>query len=280
MSEFEKNFAKTNGIKLHYYRTGGDKPPIILSHGVTDNGLCWTPVTRILEKDFDVIMPDARGHGLSDAIGPHTMDNLAKDLIGLIEVLNLDKVILMGHSMGAQTSAQTAAMRPDLVSKLILEDPPGGSMPFVRFLPNFLLKRLVVFMFKRMLLKPLKGKSPEEMKAICKKDNPKWSDDEIQPWVTSKIQLFQNNPEQMFDSFMSSASEDSNFQLELIEGIQCPVLLIISEKGLTKKETAQRLTKEVWHSSRYVEIKNAGHNIRRENFEDFMQVVKSNLSSQ
>ncbi|MHA1979268.1 MAG: alpha/beta fold hydrolase [Candidatus Hodarchaeales archaeon] len=277
MSEWKTNYLNINGIKLHYYQTGGDKPSIILSHGITDNGLCWTPIVRLLEKNFDVIMVDARGHGLSEAVGPYTMDNLAKDLIGLIEALSLDKPILMGHSMGAQTSAQASAMRPDLVSKLILEDPPGSSLPFLRFLPNFILKRLVKVMFKRMLLNPLKGKSAEEMQAICRKDNPKWADEEIQPWVTSKIQLFQNNPEQMFDSFMKSASADSNFQLEMIQDIQCPVLLIIAEKGLTKKKTAQKLTEEVWKNSQYVEIQNAGHNIRRENLEDFMEAVNTFL---
>jgi pimeloyl-ACP methyl ester carboxylesterase len=56
-----------NGMKIHYHRTGGDKPALVLSHGSTGNGLFWTRVARALESDYDVIMYDQRGHGLSDA---------------------------------------------------------------------------------------------------------------------------------------------------------------------------------------------------------------------
>ena len=57
-----------NGIRLHYYRTGdGTKPAVVLCHGFSDSGLCWTPVARQLEADYDVIMLDARGHGLSES---------------------------------------------------------------------------------------------------------------------------------------------------------------------------------------------------------------------
>ena len=57
-----------NGITLQYYRTGdGTLPPLVLSHGFTDNGLFWTDLAHALEKDYDVIMYDLRGHGFSDA---------------------------------------------------------------------------------------------------------------------------------------------------------------------------------------------------------------------
>jgi len=59
-----------NGIHQHYYRTGGDKPSLILLHGFSENGLCWSRVAKALEQDNDVIMVDARGHGLSS--GPET----------------------------------------------------------------------------------------------------------------------------------------------------------------------------------------------------------------
>ncbi len=47
-----------NGIGIHYHRTGGDKPALVLSHGSTDNGLFWTRAARSLERDYDVIMYD------------------------------------------------------------------------------------------------------------------------------------------------------------------------------------------------------------------------------
>ena len=40
--------------KLHYYRTGGNKPPLILLHGITDSGLCWTRFAESLENEFDI----------------------------------------------------------------------------------------------------------------------------------------------------------------------------------------------------------------------------------
>ena len=58
-----------NGIRLHYTRTGGAKPPLVLAHGVTDDGLCWSRLAEALAPSFDVVMVDARGHGRSQA--PH-----------------------------------------------------------------------------------------------------------------------------------------------------------------------------------------------------------------
>ncbi|MCA6319719.1 alpha/beta fold hydrolase, partial [Phenylobacterium sp.] len=59
-----------SGGQLAYHRTGGDGPPLVLSHGLTDNGLCWTRLAEALAPDFDIIMLDARGHGASSRVGP------------------------------------------------------------------------------------------------------------------------------------------------------------------------------------------------------------------
>ena len=70
MLEYTEHDINTGGVKTHYYRTGGDKSPFILLHGATDNGLCWTRVAEMLSARYDVIMPDALGHGLSDRLDP------------------------------------------------------------------------------------------------------------------------------------------------------------------------------------------------------------------
>ena len=88
--------CEANGINVHYLRTGGDKPPIVLLHGLMLNGACWTPLARALAEDYDVVMPDARGHGYSDAPDHgYSYNELATDVIGFIDVLRLAPPVLL-----------------------------------------------------------------------------------------------------------------------------------------------------------------------------------------
>src|SRR5512146_851207 len=116
MSSWQSGFIHANGIRLHYTRTGGAKPQLVLAHGFSDDGLCWTSVAQNLEADYDIVMLDARGHGLSDApewgYGPLDQSD---DVAGAIAELNLSHPIVLGHSMGAMTTLVLAGRHPDLI---------------------------------------------------------------------------------------------------------------------------------------------------------------------
>ncbi len=124
MTGWSTGSCEANGINNHYTRTGGSKPPLLLLHGLTANGTCWTPFAHILEGDYDVIMPDARGHGKS-SVSDHgyRYEDLANDVVGLIAALRLAPPILIGHSMGGMTAAVVASHNPKLLRCLILADP-------------------------------------------------------------------------------------------------------------------------------------------------------------
>lgn len=124
MAGWTTGTCEANGIAIHYLRTGGDKPPIILLHGLMLSGACWTPLARALEKDYDVVMPDARGHGNSSAPNHgYLYDNLAADVMGLIKTLKLNAPVLLGHSMGGMTAALAASQYPKRLRGVILADP-------------------------------------------------------------------------------------------------------------------------------------------------------------
>jgi N-formylmaleamate deformylase len=130
MLEYTEHDINTGGVKTHYYRTGGDKSPFILLHGATDNGLCWTRVAEMLSARYDVIMPDALGHGLSDRLDPaFTSQQYTEQVAGLVRELNISQPIIMGHSMGAGTAVNLAIEYPDIPRAIILEDPPWGVLP-------------------------------------------------------------------------------------------------------------------------------------------------------
>jgi pimeloyl-ACP methyl ester carboxylesterase len=81
-------------------------------------------VARALEGEFDVVMPDARGHG--DSSAPHRgyrYEDHASDVEGLIRGLTLARPVLLGHSMGGMTAAVVASRDARILRGLILVDP-------------------------------------------------------------------------------------------------------------------------------------------------------------
>ena len=111
---WSEGLCDINGAQVRYVRTVGAMPTIVLLHGLMGSGACWTELARDLENEFDVIMPDARGHGSSS--GPddgYTYDALADDVLGITERLNLSHPILIGHSMGGMTAALADTTQPN-----------------------------------------------------------------------------------------------------------------------------------------------------------------------
>ncbi len=124
MANWTTGTCKANEIDMHYLRTGGKKPPLVLLHGLMLSGACWTPLAKALEEDYDVIMPDARGHGHSSTPNHgYYYHNLAADVVSLIDSLGLANPVLLGHSMGGMTAAVVASLHSQRLRGLILADP-------------------------------------------------------------------------------------------------------------------------------------------------------------
>jgi len=136
-------YVYANGARLHYYHAAPapGKPVIVMIHGVTDNGLCWTTLTWKLQKDYDIYMVDTRSHGLSDPITTaDDADTLIKDVVEFVKVKGIEKPILMGHSMGGATVIRVGAEYPDLARAIVVLDAGIGAGPaflqHVRFSRN------------------------------------------------------------------------------------------------------------------------------------------------
>jgi N-formylmaleamate deformylase len=124
MTNWIRGDCEASGINIHYLRTGGDKPPLIALHGLTGSGACWSALARALEGEYDVIMPDARGHGKSSApLHGYLYRDHASDVIGLIEALGLAAPVLLGHSMGGMTAAVVASEVSTAIRGVVLADP-------------------------------------------------------------------------------------------------------------------------------------------------------------
>jgi len=120
----EDRFIHADRLRLHYLEWGSDQArTMVLLHGIGDNAHIWDHFSRAADL-WRIIVPDQRGHGLSDwAVPPaYRCDDYVADLDRLIVDLQLAGIVLMGHSMGALHATRYAALRPENVSVLVHAD--------------------------------------------------------------------------------------------------------------------------------------------------------------
>jgi pimeloyl-ACP methyl ester carboxylesterase len=113
--------VSVNGVRFHYWRVGTG-PDMIMLHGLTGNLAVWhLKMVPELRHEYRVTTYDLRGHGRSDvpATG-YTTGDMAEDLRGIMDALDIERAHLVGHSLGADVSLHFALRHPDRVERLVL----------------------------------------------------------------------------------------------------------------------------------------------------------------
>lgn len=270
MEPWFEGTVQANDLAIHYHRTGdAARPPLILLHGVVDNGLCWTRVARDLQGQFDVLMPDARGHGQTGgSLENISYDLLAEDVIAFIHALNLEKPILYGHSMGGLTAALVAAFAPDLVRAIIMEDPPFVDAPATE---GERAKQAQDLSQAAQSIAALRSLTSEQRLAAARAFNLTWDEAELGPWVESKVE---------FDLDIGQYMQTDYPWREPLPRISCPILLITGDpahQSLVTPQAAEEAAR-LWRNGEVVHIEGAGHSIHRDRYAETMQAVSDFLS--
>ena len=129
MAELRERFIETNGIRLHVMEAGPtDGPMIMFLHGFPEFWFAWRKqIGYFADRGYLVVVPDQRGYNLSDkpeGIASYKTDELAKDVVGLIDFYGRDQIYLVGHDWGAAVSWWTAIKYPDRIKRLVIMNVP------------------------------------------------------------------------------------------------------------------------------------------------------------
>jgi epoxide hydrolase 4 len=121
--DLEHSYIETNGIRLHVVQAGPQSgTPVVLLHGFPEFWYGWRlQIPALVEAGCRVIIPDQRGYNLSDkpeGVKTFSMDELVKDVIGLIDALGYEKVNLVGHDWGAAVAWVVANQHPERLHRL------------------------------------------------------------------------------------------------------------------------------------------------------------------
>lgn len=151
-------YITTNGVKLHYV-TQGDGPLMLMLHGFPEFWYSWRHQIPEFAKNFKVVALDLRGYNDSDKPkeqSAYAIDELIKDVAGVIQGLGYETCILVGHDWGGAIAWNFAYAHPDMVEKLIILNLPHPAK-FAEGLrtPQQLLRSSYIFLFQLPLLPEL-----------------------------------------------------------------------------------------------------------------------------
>ncbi|MCB1123650.1 MAG: alpha/beta hydrolase [Verrucomicrobiae bacterium] len=259
-STWTKGWVMANGIRMHYWRTGGDKPQMLMAHGYSDTGLCWTSIAQELDDRYDIILPDARGFGLTDPPSKdEPVDVQVEDLAALIKELGLKKPILMGHSMGSSSVAWFSARYPAVPKAAILVDPRlvSSGSGFGPRSPEETAKAMADIIKRNNM-------TYEALIDGQIKNHPEWGITALHFWALSK-QLYHPNT-----AYRSSGDRPS--MSELFEKIKCPTLILKADNQGAEREENIKVA-SILRKGKLVHVEGAGHTVHWDQKERFLAAL-------
>lgn len=234
----------TNGIDM-YYESVGAGPPLLLLHGLGSCTEDWELQIPAFARHFRVITADMRGHGRSDKPpGPTSVPQMAADVLGLLDALEIEAAHIVGLSMGGMVAFQLAVDRPERVHSLVIVNSGPALVPrtageWLRVQQRLALARLFPparsgrFISQRLFPKP----EQEEMRQQL-----------VERWA--------RNDQRAYLASMRALVGWS--VLDRVGAIRQPVLIISGDRDYTPVESKRNYMARL-QNARLVVIEDSGH---------------------
>jgi pimeloyl-ACP methyl ester carboxylesterase len=135
--EVRSRTVSTNGVDLHLVEAGREGPVVLLAHGFPELAYSWRhQLPALAAAGYRVVAPDQRGYGRSsrpEAIEDYDIHHLVGDLVGVLDELEADQAVVVGHDWGSMVASHMALLHPERVRGLVNVSVPhlprGGAAP-------------------------------------------------------------------------------------------------------------------------------------------------------
>ena len=244
------------------YKESGQGLPIVALHGVFGSSDNWVSISKSLSSNFKVYLVDQRNHGQSFHSDEFTYDLLAQDLYELVTSLNLEKFILLGHSMGGKVAMKFASLYPQSLLKLIVVD---ISPKFYKRHHDDILNGLSSLQLDKL-------QSRQEADQALSKYVPEIG---IRQFLLKNLYRKENNQFAWRLNLATLKDKIDNVGEALDEGvsISVPTLFIKGAKSRYIKEEDEILISKLFTRFEIATIPDAGHWVQAEKPQEFLKVV-------
>ena len=280
ISNASEHFIEINGVNLRYFSWGSESnPKMICLHGHTGQAHIWDKFAEEMSENYHVLAFDQRGHGGSSyAADGYDRDKFVNDLDAIIETLKIDRLTLVGLSMGGWHSIlYTSEFHPEKVEKIIIVDiGPESSEEFKKSFED-----------NGVRVEPIiKFESFEEAFNEARSNNPWVSNENLNQDLNNRLNQnkdgtwqWKADPNLIIPPLKDGT--DENLIRRYWEGlakINCPILEIQgSESTLLSSELKEKMIAVAKNLS-WVEIPNAGHVVTVDQPDLFIEATREFLS--
>jgi pimeloyl-ACP methyl ester carboxylesterase len=239
--------------------------PVLFVHGFSHEHGVWDDVAAMLPPGFRSVALDLRGHGDSDwsLEGAYRPSDHARDLASLLDVLHIERAVVVGHSLGGNASTLLAAQQPDRVAALVLVDTgptlsgaawqtaAGDAALAMGCFPD-------VESYRRVLGLAYPFGRPEAVDRMARNGLVRRVDGRFEPKL---------DPLLLEQTGSASEWADNESALWAALGkIQCPTLVVRGERSaMLAADVAREMVENVLDRGRQVGVANAGHAVAVDN---------------
>ncbi len=215
----ESGFADSGGVKIHYV-SQGEGPLIVMIHGFPDYWYTWRHQMPALAKRFHVVAIDQRGYNLSDkpeGVDEYQMHLLVADVLAVIDSLDEEKAVVVGHDWGGMVAWSFAMQHPDRISGLIVLNLPHPKGLTRELATNKDQQRNSQYARNFQKMEDFSGMTPEFLAG--------WVED--QDARAKYVEAFRRSSiEGMLNYYKANYPREPYTEATELEKIRCPVLLI------------------------------------------------------
>ncbi|MGB3183258.1 MAG: alpha/beta fold hydrolase [Cyclobacteriaceae bacterium] len=250
------------------YKDMGEGKPLVILHGLFGSSDNWVTVGRELAKTYKVYLVDMRNHGDSPHSETHSYDSMGEDVLAFLDEHNLERPLVIGHSMGGKAAMNFAVKHPDRFEKLVIVDIAPKAYP----------------VHHRGILDGLMGID------IANLESRKDADELLSKTIPEKpvrqflLKNLMRDEEGKYGWKLNLKALDANLEtigagMEEHYGSDKPVLFIRGEKSNYIEDSDNITIVSLFPNSGIETIKGAGHWVHAEKPQEFIETVTSFFQS-
>lgn len=260
-----------------FYRKEGSGSPLVIIHGLYGSSDNWINIGKRLAEKHTVYMIDQRNHGRSPFAPTNSYNDLRDDLEEFFEQHQIEKAILLGHSMGGKVAMWFAADFPEKVEKLVIADIAPKDYLLLKEDSQFYLHQNILLAMQEIDFTKIKSRNDVDDFMAQKID-----DQRIRQFLLknvakdpkTKLYKWRVNAEVLYDHLEEIVSGvNANWLDDRLPIISYPVIFIRGMKSKYILPEDEVLIKEIYPDATIVDIPEAGHWLHAEQPQKFMKAV-------